>query len=48
LAVLALQGQYSGAPALRGDSRALGSDNLFGRTSQIAQCLPADGGVGVE
>ena len=48
LAVLALQGQHPCTPPLGGDPRPLRCHEVSWRIVKIAQCLPADGVIGVE
>ncbi len=43
-----LKGEQPGAPAFRGDLRALGVDDLDGLISHVAHDLPADGGIGIQ
>ena len=48
LAVFALQRQQPGAPSLVGHARTLRRDDLGRRVDEIAQHLPADGGIRIE
>src|SRR5262249_37673283 len=42
MAIQRLTSEEFGAPTFRSDARALGGDDLSGRTGQVAQDLPAD------